>query len=68
VVPAVYLSGRCCWIILMSPMLGSERMYMVARIAMTTKSQEDGLAGYTPLITPFWNHRRRNNFNTEVLI
>lgn len=48
-----YLSGRCCCILAMSPMLGSERMYMVARIAMTTNSHEEGLAGYTPLITLF---------------
>lgn len=63
----MYLSGRCCCILAMSPMLGSERMYMVTRIAMTTKSQEDGLAGYTPLITPFCNHRRRNIFTRMFL-
>lgn len=42
----------------MRPMEGSERMYMVARMAMTTNSQEEGLAGYTPVITPFcWGIR-----------
>ena len=37
----------------MRPMDGSERVYMVAKMAMTTKSQEEGLAGYTPVITLF---------------
>lgn len=54
----VYLNGRCSWILVMRPMLGSELMYMVARIAITTKSQEEGLAGYTPLIKLFCGHRR----------
>lgn len=40
-----YLTGRCSCILAISPMEGSERVYMVARIAMTTKSQEEGLAG-----------------------
>jgi len=48
-----YLTGRCSWILAMRPMEGSERVYMVARIAMTTNSHEDGLAGYTPVITLF---------------
>lgn len=42
----------------MSPMEGSERVYIVARIAMTTKSQEEGLAGYTPVITLFCSCER----------
>lgn len=54
----VYLRGRCCCILAISPILGSERMYMVARIAMTTKSHEEGLAGYTPLITRFCLRRK----------
>lgn len=52
-IAVVYLSGRCCCILVMSPMLGSDCMYMVARIPMATKSQDDGLAGYTPLIRLF---------------
>lgn len=52
-----YLAGRCSWILAMRPMDGSARVYMVARIAITTKSQEDGLAGYTPVITLFCTHR-----------
>lgn len=40
-----YLIGRFSWILAMSPMEGSERVYTVARMAMTTKSQEEGLAG-----------------------
>lgn len=40
-----YLIGRFSWILAMSPMEGSERVYMVARMATTTKSQEEGLAG-----------------------
>lgn len=49
----LYLTGRCSWILAIRPIDGSERVYMVARIAMTTNSQEDGLAGYTPVITLF---------------
>lgn len=64
---SVYLSGRCCCILVISPMLGSERMYMVARIAMTTKSQEEGLAGYTPLIKLFCNHKRRSSEHCDWL-
>lgn len=48
-----HLTGRCSCILAMSPMEGSERVYMVARMAMTTKSQEEGLAGYTPVTTLF---------------
>lgn len=54
-----YLNGRCSWILVMRPMLGSELMYIVARIAITTKSHEEGLAGYTPLIKLFCGHRRK---------
>lgn len=40
-----YLTGKCSCILAMRPIEGSERVYIVARIAMTTKSQEEGLAG-----------------------
>ena len=48
-----YLTGKCSCILAISPMEGSERVYIVARMARTTNSQEEGLAGYTPLLTQF---------------
>lgn len=52
----------------MRPMEGSERVYMVARIAMTTNSHEDGLAGYTPVITLFCTREAVNKHkkNEEI--
>lgn len=49
-----YLTGRFSCILAIRPIEGSERVYMVARIAMTTNNQENGLAGYTPFITLFY--------------
>ncbi len=46
-------------------MEGSERVYMVAKMAMTTNSHEDGLAGYTPVITLFWMRETINKHKKE---
>jgi len=48
-----YLTGRDVLILSIIPMEGSILAYIVLIIAMTTISQLEGLAGYTPVRTPW---------------
>lgn len=54
-----YLTGRDVLILSIMPMEGSILAYMVLIIAITTISQLEGLAGYTPVRTLFYSRQNK---------
>lgn len=61
-----YLTGSDVLILSIMPMEGSILAYMVLMMAMTTINQLDGLAGYTPVRTPFYSKQQKIQSNWHV--
>lgn len=59
------LPGRCSLMTSIAPSEGSTLVYKEHIMAMTSMSQLEGLAGYTPVRTPFCGEAARRHLNTS---